>query len=260
MPSISNQGISIYYEVEGSGPPLVLVHQLTQNLQAWRTTGYCGELAKDHLLILIDPRGHGQSDKPHDKNDDLPEQMASDVLTVVDHLGIARFHYLGYSLGAMVGCVLLQTVPDRLYSLIAGGIDFTAEPSEAEKKTAAMGRAMLQRATAAGGGPAAVRMMDTAGTPVTPGLRYILMNNDTEALVAAIDGMLTWPGIGQLLPDVEVPCLVWAGSADAMHDRVRDAASRIPTARFISLPGLDHEQAAACSDLILPHIKSFLAG
>lgn len=259
MPSVSNQGVSVHYELEGSGPPLVLVHQLVQSLQAWRSTGYTEALAKDHLLVLIDPRGHGQSDKPHDMVDYAPERMASDVLAVVDHLEIGRFHYLGYSLGGMIGCVLVQTVPDRLRSLIVGGIDFLARPTEAEKQTAATGRAMLLRATAAGGGAAAVRAMDAAGRPVPTGLRSMLMGNDTEALVAAIDGMLTWPGIGALLPHIAVPCLVWAGFADAMHDRVRDAAAQIPTATFVSLPGLDHEQAAARSDLILPHIMEFLA-
>ncbi len=260
MPSVSNQGVNIYYELEGAGPPLVLVHQLMQNLDAWRRTGYTAELAKDHLLILIDPRGHGRSDKPHHKDDYLPEKWASDVLAVVDHLGVGRFHYLGYSLGGMIGCMLIQTVPDRLSSVMVGGIDFYARPTEAEKQTAAMGRAMLLKATAAGGGPAAVRLMEASGPPVSAGLRYVLMNNDTEALVAAIDGMLIWPGAGDLLPNITIPCLVWAGSADAMHDRVRDAAAQIPTATFVSLPGLDHEQAAARRDLILPHIREFLAG
>ena len=259
MPSVSNRGVNIHYELEGSGPPLVLVHQLMQSLEAWRSTGYTADLAQDHLLVLVDPRGHGESDKPHDKDDYLPERMASDVLAVVDHLAIGKFHYLGYSLGAMIGCVLLQTVPDRLHSLMLGGIDFYAQPSEAERQTAAMGRAMLLKASAAGGGPAALRMMDAAGAPVTAGLRRILMNNDTEALVAAIDGMLTWPGVSGLLPEINIPCLVWAGSADAMYERVRDAAAQMPTSMFVSLPGLDHEQAAARADLILPHIRAFLA-
>lgn len=259
MPSVSNDGVNIYYELEGSGPPLVLVHQLMQNLQAWRSTGYVKELEKDYRLVLIDPRGHGQSDKPHSKEDYLPERMASDVLAVVNDLGLDRFSYLGYSLGGMIGCVILLSVPERLQSLLLGGIDLYSAPTEAEKQAAAAGRAMLLKATAAGGGPAALKLMDAGGTPVPPGLRYVLMNNDTEALAAAIDGMLTWPGIGQLLPGITTPCLVWAGSADVMHDRIRDAAAQIPAATFVSLPGLNHEEAALRGDLILPHIRQFLA-
>jgi hypothetical protein len=118
---------------------------------------------------------------------------------------------------------------------------------------------MLLKATAAGGGPAAIMRMDAGGIPVPPGLRYMLMNNDTEALVAAIDGMLAWPGIEALLPHVTVSCLVWAGTADVMHDRIRDGAAQIPTADFVSLPDLDHQQADARSDLVLPCIREFLA-
>lgn len=181
------------------------------------------------------------------------------MLAVVDHLEIGSFHYLGYSLGGMIGCLLLQAVPERLCSLMVGGIDFYAQPTAGESQTAAAGREMLLKATAAGGGPAAVKRMNAGGIPVSPMLRQVLMNNDTEALVAAIDGMLTWPGVGALLPDVTVPCLVWAGSADVMCDRIRSGAAQIPGSTFVSLPGLDHQEAAACSDLILPSIQEFLA-
>ncbi len=102
--------------------------------------------------------------------------------------------------------------------------------------------------------------MEAAGTPVPPGLRYVLMNSDTKALVAAIDGMLTWHGIGELLPGVTIPCLAWAGSADVMHDRIRDASAQISTATFVSLPRLDHEGACARADLIPPRIRQFLSG
>src|SRR5512133_1812244 len=99
MPSVSSGGVNIHYELEGEGSPIVLVHQLMQNLQAWRRSGYTEQLAQDHLLVLMDPRGHGQSDKPHDKEAYAPVLLARDVLAVVDHLGFARVHYLGYSLG-----------------------------------------------------------------------------------------------------------------------------------------------------------------
>ncbi len=57
MPSISNAGINIHYELEGSGAPIVLVHQLMQNLGAWRSAGYTEALGKDHLLVLVDRAG-----------------------------------------------------------------------------------------------------------------------------------------------------------------------------------------------------------
>lgn len=66
MPHAWNDKVRIHYEVEGSGPPLVLQHGITQTLDAWRRAGYVDALKSRYRLILVDARGHGASDKPHD--------------------------------------------------------------------------------------------------------------------------------------------------------------------------------------------------
>ncbi len=66
MPYADNQGIRIHYRVEGEGPPLVLQHGFSQGMQRWYRAGYVNALKHDYQLILIDARGHGSSDKPHD--------------------------------------------------------------------------------------------------------------------------------------------------------------------------------------------------
>ena len=64
MPYADNQGVRIYYEVEGQGPPLVLGHGGSYTLEMWREWGYTDGLRDEHQLILLDFRGHGRSDKP----------------------------------------------------------------------------------------------------------------------------------------------------------------------------------------------------
>jgi len=66
MPYADNQGIRIHYQVEGKGPPLMLQHGFTSNLKSWRQFGYVDALKHHYQLILLDARGHGASDKPHD--------------------------------------------------------------------------------------------------------------------------------------------------------------------------------------------------
>ena len=66
MPYTKNGDVNIYYEVEGEGPPLVMLHGLTSSLEGWRESGYIDALKDDYQLILMDARGHGKSDKPHD--------------------------------------------------------------------------------------------------------------------------------------------------------------------------------------------------
>ena len=100
MPYATNQGVRIYYHVEGDGPPLVLLHGMTSNsAHMWGETGYIDALKPDHRLILIDARGHGASDKPHDRSAYTWPIPVQDVVAVLDHLAIDQAHVMGYSSG-----------------------------------------------------------------------------------------------------------------------------------------------------------------
>lgn len=99
MPFANNDGIRIHYHVEGSGPPVVLHAGFTVDLEAWYEWGYVDALRPEYRLILIDPRGHGKSDKPHDPAAYEMSLRAGDVLAVLDNLGLQQAHYIGYSMG-----------------------------------------------------------------------------------------------------------------------------------------------------------------
>lgn len=99
MPFANNQGVRIHYEVEGKGPPLVLLHGLGGSLEMWYDSGYEKPLKNDYQLILIDVRGHGASDKQHDPKSYELELLVSDVVVVLDDLNINKAHFLGYSMG-----------------------------------------------------------------------------------------------------------------------------------------------------------------
>ena len=67
MPYVDNRGVRIHYQVEGKGPPLVLQHGFTQSLEGWYRCGYVDALKPKYRVVLIDARGHGKSDKPHER-------------------------------------------------------------------------------------------------------------------------------------------------------------------------------------------------
>ena len=81
MAYVDNSGVKIYYEVEGDGPPLILQHGVTSNLNSWRQNGYTDTLREKYTLILVDARGHGRSDKPHEVDAYKPEDMTGDINT-----------------------------------------------------------------------------------------------------------------------------------------------------------------------------------
>ncbi|MCY4577785.1 MAG: alpha/beta fold hydrolase, partial [Chloroflexi bacterium] len=62
MPHADNNGVRIHYHVEGEGAPLVLQHGLTSSILRWYEFGFVDALKSDYKLLLIDARGHGDSD------------------------------------------------------------------------------------------------------------------------------------------------------------------------------------------------------
>src|ERR1700756_1697125 len=90
MPYADNAGIHIHYEVEGTGPALVLHHGFTQCLEDWFERGYVTALGSRYLLILVDARGHGRSDKPHDEVSYTLDRRVTDVTSVLDAVGVEK--------------------------------------------------------------------------------------------------------------------------------------------------------------------------
>jgi len=80
MPYANNHSVRIHYQVEGEGSPLVLQHGFTSSLQNWYAYGYVAALRQNYQLILIDARGHGQSDKPYDPQAYALQNRVEDVL------------------------------------------------------------------------------------------------------------------------------------------------------------------------------------
>src|SRR5437016_5998100 len=122
MPYARNGKARIYYEVEGEGPPLILQHGFGQDLNDWRDFGWVAALQNDFRLILIDARGHGASEMSYDPNDYRFESLAGDVVVVLDSITVEKAHFFGYSRGAHIGCALAKYAPQRVLSLILGGL------------------------------------------------------------------------------------------------------------------------------------------
>ncbi|HMF84616.1 MAG TPA: alpha/beta hydrolase [Acidimicrobiia bacterium] len=101
-------GASIAYEITGDGPPLVLVHGITESRRSWDPL--LAPLARDHLVVAVDLRGHGESDRrpPYDVL-----TMAADTRAVVDAVGATQPLVVGHSLGGAVVSVYAAANPVR---------------------------------------------------------------------------------------------------------------------------------------------------
>jgi pimeloyl-ACP methyl ester carboxylesterase len=260
MPFANNTGIRIHFEVEGSEAslPLIMQHGLQSSLETWRDSGYVAALKDDYRLILVDERGHGGSDKPHDPATYRPIDFTHDILSILDLMGIDKAAYWGYSMGASIGFHgIARYALSRFNSLILGGM--SPYMMETEKRETLPRYTSLKMAAEQGMEAYISSLERKDGFKYHPDYRARLLANDPVALFAVIQSMSTWPGADDILSKINVPCLVYAGEADPFCSGAKKGAAAIPNARFVSFPGLNHVQTSRASELVLPHVKQFLA-
>ena len=254
MPRARIGDITIHYEVEGSGPPLLMHHGLTGSGERWRDTGYVAALRDHFTLLLPDVRGHGRSSKPHDPAAYDRFARAADVLAVLDAEGIDRAFYWGHSLGGLVGFTLGRHHPERLRVLVLTGFNpYPWPPAEAEEVASWVDGLR-------GGMEAFVAGYEARHGALPSEARARWLANDSAALVACMEAWVAEGDgrIGGELPDIPVPALLLVGSEEPFVAEVERAAAAMPEATAVVLPGLDHAQTFFRSDLVLPHALTFL--
>src|SRR6187431_2391645 len=118
----SFDGTKIYYEVRGAGEPVLLVHGFIVNGQSWKRT----ELYKDLLnagykVVILDQRGNGFSDKPHDSTAYDNDAEAKDIMALMKLLNIKNYSAVGYSRGSIIVSRLL-VLDNNIKAAVMGGM------------------------------------------------------------------------------------------------------------------------------------------
>jgi len=244
MPYTNNQGTRIHYEIDGEGPPLVLQHGSAGSGKDWYQFGYADALKHDYQLILMDIRGRGTSDKPHDSAAYTLAHYVADIVAVLNDLHIRQVHFLGYSLGGWIGFGMAKHAPERVRSLIIGGMHPYARSAD-----------LLAQIDVTDPEAFLAAFEARLGERFTPEWKARMLANDLRALQASLQAR---PSVEEVLPTMTMPCLLYAGDADAYAPRVQECAQHLANVTLVSLPGLTHSQAYARSELVLPHILKFL--
>ena len=106
----------IHYELSGpeQRPALMFSNSLGTNISMWDRQ--MPALSRDLRILRYDTRGHGQSSATPGPY--TIDQLARDVLAILDHLGIERVHFCGLSMGGMIGMSLALDAPERLSKLV----------------------------------------------------------------------------------------------------------------------------------------------
>src|SRR5262245_10632097 len=128
---MTKDNVKIHYVVLGKGTPVILIHGYTGSAEGnWLANGVADALAKNHLVVAIDCRNHGKSDKPQLNG----PGKAEDVIEMMDHLKIQRAHFHGYSMGGAIVGRLLALIPERMITAAFGGSGITEVDPEWQAK------------------------------------------------------------------------------------------------------------------------------
>jgi pimeloyl-ACP methyl ester carboxylesterase len=235
-----SNGVRIHYVEKGRGEPLVLVHGLTGSIATWSEFGVIDKLAAKYHVIVFDVRGHGASGKPHDPNQ-YGQEMALDVIRLLDHLHIDTVHIVGYSMGGGIVAQLLTLRPERLRTATIGGLigrfEWTAADAELveleakEVERDGVSRTVLSRA--AGGAISDDEFQRRKAAFFANGqdpLAHAAIARATAALV--IDK--------NKIAAVSVPILAIVGSRDGFLSQFRELKKIRPATQLIVLDGATH--------------------
>ncbi|MHA1931597.1 MAG: alpha/beta fold hydrolase [Promethearchaeota archaeon] len=243
MPYFHNEGVKIYYEIEGAGPPVILIHGFASSLESnWKQAKWIKVLKDKYRLILIDCRGHGKSDKPHEESE-YGQKMTEDVVKLMDHLSIEKANFLGYSMGAYMTFRLLLIEPHLFISAILGR--FVLNFIQDEKKRPNIRKSMLRNIEAF-----KAESLDDIKDPMARGFRQFaeLMGNDLKAMAAVMASLfqgdsetLAFPSqIKEKLKKIEIPVMTVVGSNEMNQGDMTLVAQIVPDACHFQIQGKDH--------------------
>jgi pimeloyl-ACP methyl ester carboxylesterase len=251
MPYANRNGIRIYYEVEGKGPPLVMLHGFAGSLEDWRDDGYVDALKRDYQLILVDSIGHGKSDKPHLSNAYTTEGSAHCLISVLDALHITKTYVMGYSGGGVDALILAKYAIDRVRSVILIGSGPQASTPDSIGKL----RQLLEA------GPAAYVAAMEYSELLRTKFKERLLANDFKALITITNSSVVLTDLTDSLSYMTMPFLVLLAEYDkfASPKKLKQVFSAVPKLTFVEFSGLYHGTLINRSDLLVPHIKEFLA-
>ena len=229
MPKIDRDGVKIYYEVHGSGPPLLLTHGYSSTSAMWQ--GQIEALSKHHKLVLWDMRGHGQSDYPDDRRS---LQRSADGRRHGRAARRGRRRHApssaGFRSGGYMSLAFYRAHPERVRALliIDTGPGFKKDDArEAWNKRAHDTGDRFERE-----GLAVLKSASRERSSVS--------HRDASGLARAARGMLTQRDarVIESLPDIKVPSLVVVGADDTPFLAASDyMAAKIPGATEGRDPG-----------------------
>lgn len=259
MPTVRSNGVTLNYEMEGTGEPLVLLHGLGSCREDWlmQVPAFVGQ----YCVITADMRGHGRSGKPPGPYS--VRMMAADVIGLLDALGVAAAHVVGLSMGGMVGFQLSLDYPQRMRRLVVVNSGPALVPRTLAERAQVARRLALARLA----GPARTgRFLSKRlfPKPEQAPLRDLMIarwaENDPAAYLAAMRALIGW-SVMDRIGEMRCPTLIVSGDRDYLPLAAkREYTALIPGARLVVIEDSGHATPIDQVERFNTVVLEFLSG
>ncbi|MFM5923492.1 MAG: alpha/beta fold hydrolase [Novosphingobium sp.] len=250
--TVDGASLAVYLDGPADAPVLTFTHSLAATSAMWAPQVQA--LAESFRIARIDFRGHGGSSIA--PAPDGFGRLAADVVAVWDALGVARSHYVGLSLGGIVGAGLGLNHGERLDRLVLADCRFDAVPGYLE-----LWRGRSAQVDAGGTQAIAAEILATWLTAETRAANPTLAAELLAGIEATDDN--GWRNIVAMFPtldykkrlgEIDTPTMFLCGSEDVVCEEMRDCAGRVRDAQFSIIQGAAHvanlDQPQAFNELL----------
>ena len=270
MPRITANNCEMYYEIDDYTDPWLkdkdtiwLQHGVGRSSRFWYH--WVPALARNYRVVRRDMRGHGLSADPGPNHTWTIDELLNDMKSFLDALELDRVHYLGESIGGILGIAFAAKWPERLKSLTVCSSPTAIRPSARTALTGSERELGPELARLGGGGWVKILIEQKVISGKNPAhIEWVVSEwSKTPAhVLRGINRMLAKADITPLLPQVKVPTLVLAPSRSPLtplNDQLTIRTS-IPNARMAVIEGPGHEiyvdEPEECISAFLKFLKT----
>ncbi|HEX4931687.1 MAG TPA: alpha/beta fold hydrolase [Gemmatimonadaceae bacterium] len=261
MPILSLPDADLAYQVDGEGPPLLLIHGLGANAATWELQVQA--FAPRYRVITFDLRGTPASrDRLHPHGPFSIPQFAADTRALLDHLGVEAAHVIGLSLGGMIAFQMAVDTPHYLRSMTIVNSGPAVVPRSLVEHWAIAVRQLITRLA----GPATFAKILAPKLFPRPEhaelrerFKATLGANDRRAYVATLNAILGWTVLDRI-GTIEIPTLVVTGDHDYTSVASKEAYVRLmPRAKLVVVEDSRHALPMERAEAFNAVVAEFLA-
>lgn len=252
MKKFTVNNLTLSYDRRGQGAPLILIHGFPLDHSIWDDVTPL--LTPTFELILPDLRGFGESVSPAPAW--TMTDLAADIASLLDHLGIESTFLAGHSMGGYVALAFAAAYPQRVRGLALVASQTAADPPE--RKAGRYAQAQQIAENGIGETVAGMTPKLSADPRVQKFVHDLMKKQKPVGYIGSLKAMAERADTLAVLEEASFPVLIVHGGADGLIPLQKEIQAKVPRARVVELPGFGHMPMMESPQQVADALKSLL--